>query len=150
MRLLRGRVAGNSAGVSVWRTTMKGVVCVAAILAVLSSPAMALDLNGSLSKNKAVVDGGSTSSSGVIGGSAFGGRTGIVSGNSSSALGGVQATNGHQQSTVTQNYSTSSTSVLHSSSIGGAGSAGIAGGDAQMIGSGAAKQVSVGAKVKLW
>jgi len=36
---------------------MKGVVAVAAMLAVLSAPAMALDLIGSLSKNKAVMNG---------------------------------------------------------------------------------------------
>jgi len=73
-----------------------------------------------------------------------------VTGSASNAVGGVQATNGAQQSTVTQGYSTNSTSVLQSSSTGLAGNAGTAGGDAQMAGVGVAKQVSVGAKVKLW
>src|SRR5215510_8272638 len=120
---------------------MKGVVAVAAMLAVLSAPAMALDLNGSLSKNKAVMNRGSYSASSVGGGSALGGTTGIVTGNASNAVGGVQATNGTQRSTVTQTYSTNSTSVLQSSSKGLAGNTGSAGGDAQMGGSGVAKQV---------
>jgi hypothetical protein len=128
---------------------LKSVACVA-VLAALSTPAMALDLNGSLSKNKATMNGGSYSASGVGGGSALGGTTGIVSGNASNAVGGVQATNGNQQSTVTQTHSTNSTSVLNSASKGLAGNAGTAGGDAQMAGSGVAKQVSVGGKVKLW
>jgi hypothetical protein len=56
---------------------MKSLICLAVVISALSGSAMAFDFKSSLAKNNATMSGGASSSSSVMGESAFGGRTGI-------------------------------------------------------------------------